>query len=115
MRKDLRGTLTQLTSGVWEQVNLLEIKKGKTMGGHYHKSTHEFFYVLSGHVNVFTYLKGDKENKDFEAKEGDCFTIGINEYHYIEALKKSKLIVTLSKKYDMNNPDIYTGGLDGDL
>lgn len=100
-----------MTSGLWEQVNLLEINKGKTMGGHYHKATHEFFYVLSGHVNVFTYHKGDTENKGFEAKEGDCFTIGIDEYHYIEAIKKSKLIVTLSKKYNQEQPDIYTGGL----
>lgn len=83
------------------------------MGGHYHRGTHEFFYVLNGHINIFTYHKGDDDNKGFEAKTGDCFTINTDEYHYIEALKKSKLIVALSKKYNPECPDIYTGGLDG--
>jgi len=112
IRTDKRGRLIQLTSGLWEQINILEIKKGKSMGGHYHKETHEFFYVISGHVNVFIYRKGDKDNREFEAKAGECFTIGVDEYHYIEGLKASKLVVILSKKYNAQNPDIHTGGLD---
>ena len=36
-RKEDRGTLTQVNSGDWKQLNILEIKKGNTFGGHYHK------------------------------------------------------------------------------
>ena len=44
---DERGTLIEIISGHWESVNYHDRKKGFTAGGHYHKETDEYFYVIS--------------------------------------------------------------------
>lgn len=83
------------------------------MGGHFHNETTEIFYILSGNVSVYTFKELDDDGKLIELGPGKCFIIGVREYHYIEALSKSILVVLLSKPYDVNNPDIHTGGLLG--
>ena len=51
-RNDSRGSLIQVSSGKWEQLNHLIIKAGNSFGGHYHKLKTELFYCLMSFLFV---------------------------------------------------------------
>ena len=70
---DVRGCLTQLVHEGWAQINVLESKKGATRGAHFHKTSHEAFYVISGSVDVKFIANDGEENVTF--KKGDFFEI----------------------------------------
>jgi len=95
-RKDDRGLLVQINTGLWKQVNYLLINKGDTFGGHYHKHKKELFYLLRGRIKV----------NEEEIKEGECFMINPLEMHAIYAMENSELIELLSEPYDKG--DIFT-------
>ena len=71
--KDNRGSLAQLVSQGYSQVNILISNSGITRGGHFHKLCHEAFYVISGEVTVFLKKDGIFETVSFAA--GDFFEI----------------------------------------
>lgn len=74
---DDRGTLTQIVSGGWGQINAVFTKAGAVRGRfHYHKENKEAFFMISGKVRVRAELDGEKEEYVFGA--GDMFLI--NEY-----------------------------------
>ena len=63
---DGRGKLSQLTHGGYRQINVLSSKKGVTRGGHYHKASHEAFFVADGSVAVTFAKDGETETVTFE-------------------------------------------------
>ena len=71
--RDNRGSLTQLVSHGYSQVNILISHSGAMRGGHFHKACREAFYVISGSVTVCFEKAGFKETVDF--KQGDFFEI----------------------------------------
>ena len=72
--EDDRGFLLQLVHEGFRQVNILKSNAGVKRGGHYHKTTKEAFYVLSGDVEV-EFKKGQqKERAVFH--QTDFFEIG---------------------------------------
>lgn len=56
--EDQRGRLAQLVHEGFQQINVLESRQGVLRGGHYHRISHEAFYVVSGTVDV-TLKKGE--------------------------------------------------------
>ena len=70
---DERGSLVQLVSKGYSQVNVLKTNKGVTRGGHFHKLCHEAFYIVSGSVSVK--LKADNKTEINDFSEGDFFEI----------------------------------------
>ena len=73
LHKDSRGSLIQLVSHGYSQVNILISHSGVTRGGHFHKLCHEAFYVISGKVEVF--LNKDDVAETVEFAAGDFFEI----------------------------------------
>ena len=74
---DERGTLTQLVSGGYNQVNAVFTKAGAVRGRfHYHKENKETFFIISGSVRVRAELDGETEEYVFSS--GDMFLV--NEY-----------------------------------
>lgn len=74
---DERGTITQIVSGGYRQVNAVFTKKGSRRGRmHYHKENKEAFFVISGKTVVRAEKDGEREEHVFSA--GDMFVI--NEY-----------------------------------
>lgn len=71
--EDSRGKLVQLVHDGYKQVNILYSNKGTLRGKHYHKSSNEIFYVISGSVTVELILDGVTEQAVF--KKGDFFLI----------------------------------------
>ena len=70
---DSRGSLTQLIHGGFEQINVLDSKKGVERGSHFHKRSIEAFYVVKGVVQVTLWNKENSETVVFN--EGDFFEI----------------------------------------
>lgn len=88
---DDRGTLTQIVSGGYNQVNAVTSKKGAVRGGHYHKENTETFYVISGEVSVTASLGGECESDVFT--DGDMFSIPPFTVHSMSFLKDTVLVV----------------------
>lgn len=70
---DGRGSLVQLVSRGYSQVNILVSNPGVTRGGHYHKLCHEAFYIIDGKVEVRLERDGDRQKASFS--QGDFFEI----------------------------------------
>lgn len=100
---DERGTLTEIASGV----NYHNRKKGHTAGGHYHKETEEFFYVISGLVEMELKDINNSKTEKFLVQQNEGFLIPVYHYHSLRFLEDSQLIAILSKAFDKNNPDIF--------
>lgn len=73
LHTDERGSLTQLVSGGYSQVNILVSESGVTRGGHYHKVCREAFYVIEGSARVTAKNGGEFTEKNF--RQGDFFEI----------------------------------------
>ena len=104
---DERGVFEQVTSGDWRQLNVLRTKRGHQRGGHYHKITREFFYVLQGKVKLEIKDVETGEYAEWEFREGMCFTVEPYESHLLTALTDSVMVVMLSKAYNPQDTDIY--------
>ena len=96
-RNDHRGSLIQVNTGEWRQLNHLIILEGNTFGGHYHKKKQELFYILSGKVKITI----SKENMAVSTllEEADCFLVEPYEVHTLYALEDSVLIEVLSEPF----------------
>ena len=70
---DARGSLTQLVHGGFDQINVLESGSGAERGAHFHKTSTEAFYVVSGSVRVRLWNGSDEETVVFH--RGDFFEI----------------------------------------
>lgn len=70
---DERGSLSQLIHEGISQVNVLKSRKGVERGGHYHKASREYFYVISGKVEVTMRKNGNMDRCLFSS--GDFFGI----------------------------------------
>ena len=100
-REDHRGVLVELFKGSFKQCNILKMKKGSVWGGHYHKKTREYFYVLTGELRVAY----DSRRKTYGA--GDIFVIDPCVVHTIQVVKRATCVVLYSKPFNPHAPDIY--------
>jgi len=107
-RQDSRGTLIQLSSKGWRQVNIQEIKQSTRTGGHYHKRKKELFYVLRGAILLnIVYMrgknKGPEESLSFAFYPGDAFLVEPFESHSLLGLKDSMIVVLLSSEHSLKD------------
>lgn len=96
-RKEDRGTLTQVNTGDWKQLNILEIKKGNTFGGHYHKEKEELFYVIFGKVEFI--IENDKGLFTEILGKGDCLFVEPYDKHTLCALQDTTVVEVLSQPF----------------
>lgn len=99
-RADERGSLTQVNTGKWRQLNCLLIKKGETFGGHYHKHRIELFYCLRGSIRFKVENMLNKDKKIFYFKTGDCLLIEPFDKHTLYAREDTEIVELLNKPYD---------------
>lgn len=107
LKEDERGKILGITQDIWQEINFIQSKKGAVRGNHYHKKTHEGFYVISGKIKITVTNINSKKNLDFEAKSGDIFVIEPYELHTFLALEDSSWINMLSKSMK-ENEDFFT-------
>ena len=106
--RDDRGVLREiLRNNTWQQLNEYERKKKSIAGNHYHKDMSEFFYVVSGSMDVILYNVKTKVRTEFAAKKGDAFTVEPFEVHTLVFTEDSVFITLLTHTFDSSNPDLY--------
>lgn len=108
--EDDRGTLTELfNKGGFEQVNAVFTKKGAVRGGfHYHKTTKEAFFVISGKVEVTASLGDETETEIFGT--GEFFAIDEEVRHSMKYLDDTYLVVLYTSSVTLpdSSKDILT-------
>lgn len=89
--EDERGMLAQLTNKPYAQVNAVFTKKGAVRGNrHYHKTTKEAFFIISGEVDVTLSLGQEEEICTF--RSGDMFLIPENVRHTFDYKEDTYLV-----------------------
>lgn len=88
---DDRGTLTQIVSGGFTQVNAVFTKAGKIRGNfHYHEHTKELFYIIKGKI-LFT-AKYNGITEEYTFSDGDMFMVNENVRHTFLYLEDTYLV-----------------------
>ncbi len=89
--EDERGLLAQLTHEPYGQINAVFTKKGAIRGNwHYHKTTKEAFFIVSGEVEVS--LRLDEQEEKYTFKTGDMFIIPENVRHTFNYTEDTYLV-----------------------
>ena len=104
---DDRGSLVQLFSRGWKQVNVVRSEKGSFRGEHYHKNNIEFFYVVSGSFRLL--LDKSDEHEEYVIKSGSMFTVEPNVIHTFDYLEDSIVIAAYDNGIiEAEGKDIYS-------
>lgn len=98
VNQDTRRSLTQLLTADIQQINVYEAKIGSILGDHFHKSTTEYFYILSG---TLIYNNGSIVEPD------TLFVVYPEERHTLTCLTDAKFMTFLTKAYDEEKPDLW--------
>jgi len=109
VRNDDRGTFVEVVNeGPWETVIYGSMKKGKTMGEHYHRENRAFFYLMTGRaeVRIKHLVDGTESTVFLEARQGLTFLPF--ELHTINYLKDSDFMLLKSYRFHDSKPDIFT-------
>ncbi|MBP2294253.1 cupin domain-containing protein [Azospirillum rugosum] len=64
---DERGSLRQLVSGGWSQVNVIQSAAGTVRGNHWHEQTREMFFCVSGGFKLTLEKNGEKQEHQIGA------------------------------------------------
>lgn len=100
--EDDRGFLSQITHEPFAQVNAVFTKKGAVRGNfHYHRTTKEVFFVISGSFDVFVHLDGREEKRSF--KKGDMFMINENVRHSFDYKEDTYLVAFYTSKVELSD------------
>ncbi|WP_031492420.1 WxcM-like domain-containing protein [Succinivibrio dextrinosolvens] len=105
---DNRGTLVQLVHDGIKQINVLESNKGCIRGKHYHKSCSEYFFIISGSVDV-TFSDLNSEDHVVFSKN-DFFCIYPNVMHTMYFPENCVMVqmYDIPVEDSLGNKDIYT-------
>ena len=100
--EDDRGLLAQLTHQPYGQVNAVYSKKGAIRGNwHYHKTTKETFFIVSGEVEVSLRLNDQQEKHTF--KTGDMFIIPENVRHTFDYKEDTYLVAMYTSCVELSD------------
>jgi mannose-6-phosphate isomerase-like protein (cupin superfamily) len=93
-RVDKRGILLQIATGQFKQANIIHIKTGETVGGHYHKNRTELFYVIEGMVAFI------EEHKFLKNEDEEVLEIKPLMKHTFTGCMDSIILELLSEPFD---------------
>ena len=106
IHSDERGSLTQLVSGGYSQINIVVSESGVTRGGHYHKACREAFYIIEGAVKVTAESGGEITEGIF--RRGDFFEIYPHTAHEMYFPERCIMAVLYDKPVETESgKDIY--------
>jgi dTDP-4-dehydrorhamnose 3,5-epimerase-like enzyme len=106
VHSDDRGSLAQLVSQGWRQVNVIQSAKGSVRGGHYHKNNQELFYIISGAFRLI--LDQGNEHAEYSITTGMMFIIPEQVAHTFEYAEDSILVACYDRGVnDFHGQDIH--------
>jgi quercetin dioxygenase-like cupin family protein len=107
-KHDDRGDVTGLFNLVpLEEVNIISTRAGCKRGNHYHKTTSEFFYIISGQLHLLVESLEQKIIFNDVLEEGALFLIEPDEIHTVTAITDVKWINGLDAKFSEKEPDFH--------
>ena len=106
---DKRGGMVGIVQDVhkWKEINYVEAVQWAVRGRHYHKTTHEGFYIIDGIVKVETCKLGSDKKSIFIVEKGDIFFIEPYTIHTFFVIENSKWINFLSEPMKVTGKDIH--------
>ena len=109
---DPRGSITGITQTEhsWEEINYIESVQGAVRGGHYHKQTHEGFFIIEGKIKVEVQNLATSDKSIFVVRKGDAFYIEPSFMHTFHIIENAKWINFLSKAMKGDEKDIHYEG-----
>lgn len=100
--EDERGIISQITHETFGQINAVFTKKGALRGNfHYHATTEEVFFIISGETEVSLYLGEISEKHIF--KTGDMFLIPKQVRHSFAFLQDTYLVGLYTARVELEN------------
>lgn len=108
---DERGGICQILSFPNSQINYLFTKKNAKRGSHYHKINHEYFFVISGKVEINAFnVNNTSECEKHIFKENDFFMVEKYVQHDFVFLEDTQMIVVYDQGVELpdKTKDIYT-------
>ena len=101
---DIRGKIIFLKFNN-KSLNLVEIKKGYSRGGHYHEFD-SYHQIIKGKIEYRETSIQDKQEKTYEVFSPTCIFTPKYQAHIITALEDSIFIETFDNEYSaINFPD----------
>ena len=105
--EDQRGLIRGITQDCWHEINYVETCAGGIRGGHYHKETHELFYILDGMVNIVIRNTQTGDVSNFTATTGEIILIEPFEHHTFTARVATRWLNMLSIPHNPQQPDFF--------
>ena len=105
--EDSRRTLRQLITTDLKQVNVYQVNKGAILGEHYHKVTHEYFYITKGSFLVAIRKIYSKEVTSRIVGKQGFFVILPEIIHTLEALTNGEFMTFLTEPYSKYKLDTF--------
>lgn len=93
---DDRGVIAQLTSSP-AQINYAATFKGKSRGGHYHKTATETFFLIKGSLWLYLTNISTDEQTTLMFRAGEIFTVHPYEKHTILAIEDCEWVAWFDK------------------
>ncbi len=106
---DNRGEICQLLSFQNKQVNYLFTRKDAKRGCHYHKNNREYFYIISGKVELIVCdVETHDNNESYFFEAGSFFCVEPYTVHDFKFLEDTQMIVVYDNGVEeTNGKDIY--------
>lgn len=90
-----------------QQANILFTYRNNVRGRHYHKITEEYFYVISGMIEVRLLDIRTQERVEFIVTKGDGFHVYPFTYHELHFIEDTTIMSFYSKEFNPADTDIY--------
>lgn len=105
---DERGRFIEMWQGnEWCEVNFLEIRQGRSRGGHYHRRNRELMVVTSGRCDLRLEKIDTGEVSEYRFQAGEAFVIEPLERHTLTALSDCTLVTLNTLPYSPEAPDVF--------
>jgi oxalate decarboxylase/phosphoglucose isomerase-like protein (cupin superfamily) len=98
-RDEDRGTLIQVVSGPFKQLNILKINQDFTFGGHYHKFKKEIFYVVEGLVKAIIVNEPKGTSYTGYLKPNDMILVEPFDKHSFTAIIPTTIAEVMTEPY----------------
>ncbi|MBP0014397.1 MAG: cupin domain-containing protein [Roseofilum sp. SBFL] len=106
-KHDKRGSFCGITQANWAEVNFIETAANEVRGNHYHKETHELFFIISGEIDIEIKDINSGKCTNLSVSKGDIFIIEPYELHTFRTKTTAQWINMLSQQLDLDNPDFH--------
>jgi dTDP-4-dehydrorhamnose 3,5-epimerase-like enzyme len=98
INKDERGSIIGILNSInIKEINLTKSNPCSTRGGHYHKHTTEFIYILSGTGELSWKEIKTSRNGNVRYKAGDIFEVVPLDFHTMKAKTRTTFMKFLTR------------------